>query len=98
MRETAFAKGRQHLLCDLGTLSNPWKVYICVSNPLHHLHNDAVLTFIVLLHLQNGLTPLHAAAKGGHLDCLNLLLDNWADIEAKDKVIAGPTALACRTR
>ena len=32
-----------------------------------------------------GLTPLHIAAPAGHADILTLLINNKADIEAKDK-------------
>lgn len=35
---------------------------------------------------QNGYTPLHCAAHGGHLECLQELLGAGADKEAEDKV------------
>ena len=31
-----------------------------------------------------GVTPLMFAARGGHLDCVRLLLENNADIETED--------------
>jgi len=35
---------------------------------------------------QNGSTPLHLASGEGELDCVRLLLDRGADIEAKSNV------------
>jgi len=35
---------------------------------------------------QYGMTPLHAAAIGGHLEVARLLLEVGADITAKDEV------------
>jgi hypothetical protein len=43
-----------------------------------------------LLHrVQDGWTPLHAAAREGHLECMQLLADRGAEIDAADK--ASPT-------
>ena len=35
---------------------------------------------------QYGMTPLHVASFGSKLDCVRLLLDRGADIEAKSNV------------
>jgi ankyrin repeat protein len=35
---------------------------------------------------QNGRTPLHWAAEGGHPPVVKLLVDSGADVEAKDNV------------
>ena len=36
--------------------------------------------------IQNHQTPLHLAAKGGHTDIVQLLIDKGADINAKNEV------------
>ena len=36
--------------------------------------------------LQGHETPLHHAARGGHTDVVQLLIDKGADINAKDEV------------
>ena len=40
------------------------------------------------LSLQDGYTPLMAASCGGHVECMNLLLDNGAHANHKSKVSA----------
>lgn len=37
----------------------------------------------------HGMTPLHAAAKGGHLKVMDTLLEHGADIDAKTKGACG---------
>jgi len=41
----------------------------------------------------HGMTPLHAAAKGGHLKVMDTLLEHGADIDAKTKGACGWTPL-----
>lgn len=38
---------------------------------------------------QDGQTPLHHAATGGHLPAINVLLEHHADLEAKSNVCKG---------
>ena len=40
----------------------------------------------MIMNNQNGMTPLHIAARGGHAETVKLLLENGADIHATDKV------------
>ena len=39
---------------------------------------------LFILHTLTAVTPLMAAARGGHLDCVRLLLENNADVETED--------------
>ena len=41
---------------------------------------------ITLIPIQIGLSPLHAASKGGHCDVIELLIEKKASINIQDKV------------
>ena len=42
------------------------------------------ILFILIIQTLKGVTPLMVAARGGHLDCVRLLLEFNADIETED--------------
>jgi ankyrin repeat protein len=44
--------------------------------------------FVSSHHAKTKVTPLHQAADGGHLDMVNFLLDNSADVNAINTVVA----------
>ena len=41
---------------------------------------------MIVILLQDGLTPLYLSSKSGHVDIVNGLLSHGADTEVKDKV------------
>jgi ankyrin repeat protein len=44
-------------------------------------------------HMQGGCTPLHLTAQRGHLECMRLLVDRGAEVNAADKVTAHSNTL-----
>ena len=64
------------------------KNQICNLSVLHvHVYNVPTLLTKPLYPLQDGNTPLHYAAKGGHTTCVEHLLSTpGIDVNIKDKV------------
>ena len=48
------------------------------------LKTVGIVPILFILQTLAGVTPLMVAARGGHLDCERLLLENNADIETED--------------
>lgn len=51
------------------------------------------LLSISILSLQDELTPLHCAARNGHVRIIEILLDHGSPIQAKTKVIQSSSLL-----
>lgn len=80
-------KERQaQLVKDLEEEVNPSIcIWICLCTLLS-CHWTSGLTFLPLDFLQNGLNALHLAAKEGHVDLVQELLDRGAAVDSATKV------------
>ena len=54
--------------------------------------NNIIIVFIVfkMVLSQNGVTPLHQAAYGGHVELVKVLLSSYAKLNTKDNVSTKP--------
>lgn len=75
------------LLLDRGAKIDA-KTKVCYKATILKLNDgEFVYTFVLLLFLsQDELTPLHCAARNGHVRIIEILLDQGAPIQAKTKV------------
>lgn len=71
------------------------QIFICIFSI-----GDDIADFILhtnnplQTHQQNGYAPLSAAARGGHLEIVKLLLDKGADMSAENNVSSAATWLS----